>query len=178
MDRRTAISRLGIMLGGMLTASTLSALVSGCQAPPASDFRPQLLDDDQLDLLARIAEAIIPETDTPGARAAGVHRFIDTMLAEYYRPEDSSRFLSALDGWVANLDLAGMTDEQLVAVLSEADAAWASGQEDPVWARLKEWTISGYYTSEIGMTQELRLMPYTQARMDIPRSDVERTWAT
>lgn len=177
MDRRTAISRIGIMFGGALSASTLSALVAGCSSPADQGFTPQFLSQAQLDRIGRMVDAIIPETDTPGARAAGVHRFIDQLLAEYYPTAEAEAFLTALDAFTAAHDVDALSDEELAVTLEEVDREWADGGEDPVWARVKEWTIAGYYTSEIGMTQELRMMPFTEARMDMPRSEIERTWA-
>lgn len=177
MDRRTAISRIGIMLGGTLSASTLSALISGCAAPSADNYTPKLLSPDQLERVARLADTIIPDTDTPGARAAGVHRFIDTLVAEYLSPEDAQLALDAFESWSEQHGIDALDEAELVDSLTRLDREWNGGDGDWVWAQLKEWTISGYYTSEIGMTQELRLKPYVTARMDMPRNEVERTWA-
>jgi gluconate 2-dehydrogenase gamma chain len=177
MDRRTAISRIGMMLGGTLSASTLSALVAGCAAPASDDFTPQYLTAFQLDRLGRIVDLIIPETDTPGARAAGVHRFIDTLLAEYLPRVEARNFLEMFDGWSADHAVDKRTEGELEARLKDVDRSWAAGAEEPVWGQIKSWTVAGYYTSEIGMTQELRMKPFTQARMDMPRSEIERTWA-
>lgn len=177
MDRRAAISRIGIMLGGTLSASTLSALVAGCAAPSSDGFTPQYLTASQLDRLARIVDLIIPETDTPGAREAGVHRFIDTLLAEYLPRAEARNFLDMFDGWAADHAMDGRTDDELEARLMDVDRSWAAGTEDSVWGQIKSWTVAGYYTTEIGMTQELRMKPFAQARMDMPRSEIERTWA-
>ncbi len=43
-----------------------------------------------------LAELIIPETDTPGARAAGVPDFIDRMVSEWYTSEDKKQFIDGL----------------------------------------------------------------------------------
>lgn len=177
MDRRTAISRLGIVLGGTLSASTLSALVSGCTAPPEKGFAPKFLTGPQLDRLARVVDMIIPETDTPGAREAGVHRFIDILLAEYLPEQDARNFASLFDAWEMAFSIDDLPDSELRTVLSEMDRKWTQGEDEPLWSSIKPWTVAGYYTSEIGMTQELRLKPFTEARMDMPRSEVERTWA-
>lgn len=177
MDRRTAISRLGIMLGGTLSASTLSALISGCAAPSEVDFSPRFLSPNQLEALARIVNQIIPDTDTPGAEAAGVHRFIDTLLAEYLSESEAREFASRFDEWTKTQSVDELSDDELSAVLTKIDQRWAEGEDEPLWSSLKQWTVSGYYTSEIGMTKELRLKPFTEARMDMPRSDVERTWS-
>ena len=47
-------------------------------------------------MVATVADRILPATDTPGARDVGVHRFIDTMMAEYYAPDDRRRLLDGL----------------------------------------------------------------------------------
>ncbi len=180
MDRRTAVSRLGLLLGGTLSASTVSALLAGCSTPPAEDWSPQHFEASQVDLLRRVSDVIIPETDTPGASAAGVHRFIDTMMAEYYSPDDAHLFRSMLDAWNMQADMSSKNDEELQSVISRADRRAFNGGDagqDEHYRLLKELILVGYYTSEVGMTQELRLKPFGPAQMDIARSEVERTWA-
>ena len=48
-------------------------------------------------ILVAAAERIIPATETPGAAHAQVNRFVDTMLAEWYAPEQRERLLAGLD---------------------------------------------------------------------------------
>jgi len=180
MDRRTAVSRLGLLLGGTLSATTVSALLAGCSTPPAENWSPKHFSPSQINLLRRIAEVIIPETDSPGAAASGVHRFIDTMMAEYYSPEEAHLFRSMLDAWDMSADLSSSSDEVLHSMVSRADQRAFNGGEagqDEHYRLLKQLVVVGYYTSEIGMTQELRLRPYGAAKMDIARSEVQRTWA-
>src|SRR5213595_917991 len=90
IDRREALRRAALLLGGVLSAPMVAGVLAGCEArrAPAGAWQPRALTPDQADLVATIAEHILPETDTPGARAVGVHRFIDAMLAESYGPED------------------------------------------------------------------------------------------
>jgi hypothetical protein len=99
IHRREAIRRVALLLGGTLSAPTIAAVLAGCEAPraTATGWTPRALSADQGELVATIAEQILPETDTPGARSAGVHQFIDTMLAEYYSPAERARFLEGLD---------------------------------------------------------------------------------
>src|SRR6266545_2337906 len=98
IDRREALRRAALLLGGALSASTVAGVLAGCEARriPDDTWRPRALTADQVDLVATIAEHILPETDTPGARAALVHRFIDAMLAESYATEERQRFLAGL----------------------------------------------------------------------------------
>src|SRR2546423_10151350 len=99
IDRLEALRRAALLLGGAISAPTLAAVLAGCEAPPTGEagWTPRAMTGAQGAMVATIAEHIIPETDTPGARGAGVHRFIDTMLAEYYAPDERAAFLADLD---------------------------------------------------------------------------------
>jgi glucoside 3-dehydrogenase (cytochrome c) hitch-hiker subunit len=137
----------------------------------------RVLDPQQSELVATIADLIIPQTDTPGARAAGAHQFIDLALAEWMDDADRQRFLAGL----ADLDaqagaaygggflqcspaqrtaLLTALDENLAAERDAARAgtAWRGRPAAPdrsFFQTMKRLTLVGYYTSEIGATQEL-----------------------
>lgn len=99
MKRRDAIKRTTFILGASLSASTLAALMSGCQ-PDAKvaelDWKPAFLNQDQGQLLAEVAERIVPRTDTPGAKDVGIPQFIDKMLNEYYQKDDQQKIVDGL----------------------------------------------------------------------------------
>ncbi|PYP77684.1 MAG: hypothetical protein DMD35_14090 [Gemmatimonadetes bacterium] len=97
ITRREAVARTALILGGTLAASSLSGVRGSAWARAAApDWRAGTLDPDQSELVATIAEHIIPATDTPGARAAGVHRFVDVMLSNYYKEGERKQFLDGL----------------------------------------------------------------------------------
>jgi gluconate 2-dehydrogenase gamma chain len=188
MDRREALRRTALMLGGVLSAPTITAFLGGCDVRrvPDDQWVPRAMDQQQADLLATVTEHIIPETDTPGARAAGVHQFIDLMLAEYYPPSERQRFLAGL----ADLDQRARRSggrpflrcsaDQRHALLIEMDreAFDASAGQQPFFRTLKELTLLGYCTSEVGATRELRY-ERIPGRYEgcIPFARVGRTWA-
>jgi len=181
IDRREALRRAALVLGGVLSAPMVTGVLAGCEArrAPAAGWQPRALSTDQAEMVATIAEHILPETDTPGARAVGVHRFVDAMLAEAYPADERRRFLAGLEG----LDdrarrahgrafLACAATDQL-ALLSELDRA-----AQPFFRTLKELTLVGYYTSEIGATRELRHLP-VPGRFEgcVPLTQIGRAWA-
>ena len=202
MDRREAVKRITILLGGALSAPTLAGVMGGCQAPGPGDASVlRSLTTGQDELLAVLTEHIIPETDTPGARAARVSEYIDAMLTDFYSTNDRERFLAGLsevderaqhaygmsfmeaseDQQIALLttldeeafpDLATMSDEE-----REAHRQRRAQEGNPFFATLKELTIAGYYTSEVGATQELRVNPMGVHKADIPYADLGRAWA-
>ncbi|MGH7663791.1 MAG: gluconate 2-dehydrogenase subunit 3 family protein [Gemmatimonadaceae bacterium] len=97
ITRRDALRRAALLLGGTLSAPTILGVLAGCgDAPKAVDWAPRTLTPEQRDMVVAIADAIIPETDTPGARAARVDEFVDAMLSDHYPAEDRERFLAGL----------------------------------------------------------------------------------
>ena len=108
IDRREALRRAALVLGGALSATNIAGVLAGVGSPDvvhAADSRgvvyaagsaPRVLTAEQSQLVATVAEHIIPTTDTPGARAADVHGFIDRMLAEYYTADERKRFIAGL----------------------------------------------------------------------------------
>ena len=183
MNRREALSRIGLLAGGTLSASTLSGLLAGCSTPAAEAYIPKLLSEAHFQLVGKLAESIIPETDTSGALSAGVHRFIDTMLAEYYPSEEAVLFGGDLLDFESKYNASGLNKQELNRVVGEIDSkAFRSSpsQNEPemrFYRKLKGLVVSGYYTSEVGMTQELRLRPYGDSRMDIALTEIGLSWS-
>ena len=131
-------------------------------ATAGADWKPQVFDDHQNETVIVLTELIIPETDTPGAKAAEVNRYIDLMLHDV--AEDKGHgFLMGL-GWLDGYSLRkhnkpfiGTTEAEQVAMLESLDAA--SPEDDDLgpgatfFRELKSMTVSGYYTSKIGIDE-------------------------
>ncbi len=189
INRRQALQQVAVLLGGAISAPTLAGVLSTAtrRAWAASpQWAPRTLSAAQLELVATVAEHIIPETDTPGARAAGVHRFVDTLLTDHYPATERDRFLAGL----ADVDararsahgqaFAQCAPEQRIALLTELDArAYAASRGEDGWffRRMKELTLVGYYTSQVGATEELHPSPFGAYRGDIPYSSVGKAWS-
>lgn len=95
MNRRDAISRVALLMGGTLSAPTLLAFGEGAPVRQAmsADFS---LNAAQRALVAEVAEHIIPRTTTPGAKEAGVGPFIELMLKDCYKAQEQKNFLEGL----------------------------------------------------------------------------------
>jgi len=97
ITRREVVRRVALLLGGAISAPTLAGLLAGCARPDDAASRTlQALSADQNEMVATIAEHILPRTTTPGARDVRVNEFIDVMLAEYYPRDERERFLAGL----------------------------------------------------------------------------------
>ncbi len=188
-SRRDAVKQIAILVGATLSAPTLAALAradGAWAAVPEHAWKPRSLTVAQSELVAALADGILPATDTPGARAAGVHQFIDALLTDYYPDAERTRFLEGLrivDSRSAAahrahfIDIGAARQAALIAALDTdayrqpgTDASW-------FWLRLKELTLTGYYTSRIGATLELHGNPWGAWKADIPYSAIGRSWS-
>lgn len=159
MDPR-GLSRRELLFGAML-------LVGGSTAVLPSDLfaaepnAKRFFDKPRFDLLDAVCEMIIPATDTPGARGAGVPGGIDALMQNWASAQRRQEFNALLDA----IDAAAVAQEGMklldlpaasqIDVMTKFDAA--RYRKDPVYSKLKELVVRLYYLSEVGATQELRL---------------------
>lgn len=165
MNRREALERMALALGASLGVPTVAR--AAAEAILADRYVPRALTPAQLEQVATIVDEIIPRTDTPGARDAGVHRFVDTMLAEYYTKPERDQFITRLESVASSTNLH--------ATLEQLDREG----RDPFFRMMKQLTIRGYYTSQLGATKELRYVQ-VPGRYDgcVPFPTGGREWAT
>jgi Gluconate 2-dehydrogenase subunit 3 len=148
-------------------ARAFASLASADETPvsTASDWKPAVLTAEQDRTVTAIAEAIIPATDTPGATAAFVNRYVDAVLLDADQA-DRYEFLRGLK-WVDRRSqalfgrgFADATREQQDALLtimsSRDDDADADQVGRDFFEDMKAKTIVGYYTSEVGINEELK----------------------
>ncbi len=119
---------------------------------------PKFFNPAQLLIISRLTDLIIPPTDTPGAAAAGVPAYIDLVVNE--DPALQSTFregLPRIDTISASkfngAPFLQLTEPQQVEILTTLSEA--AGQDGAFFHALKNLTADGYYTSRIGLMQEL-----------------------
>ena len=88
MDRREAIKRTSLALGGVISAPTLAVIMKGCSPSRTLEWQPKLFTPNQALMMEEICERIIPATETPGAKGVGVPQFVEDMVRLVYKPED------------------------------------------------------------------------------------------
>jgi len=166
VTRREAIRRVTTLLGGVALVGQ-SAWLAGCAAGQR-DSR-SLFSETDVALLDEVADTILPTTKTPGAKAAGVGSFIATMVEDTYDPREQRVFLDGLStleresraqnggGFMAS------SPAQRVALLERLDREAIEYMREPgagdrphYFRLIKELTLLGYFTSEIGYTQAMR----------------------
>lgn len=144
-------------------------------------------------LLTRLADLVVPNTDTAGAVVAGVPAFVETALIhglEDTAPEtggDGKRGgLALLDAVSHDLDRRGHGDfvslapDRQFAVLEAYDAeAFGADAKDHPWRKIKGLILTGYYTSEVGASRELQyeLVP-GRWEPNLPLPADNRSWSS
>jgi hypothetical protein len=162
MDRRSVLKTVSILLGGAMSAGTVSAVMSGCTADTSSNWVPQILSKDQAKMLAEVVDIILPATNTPGAKELLVHRFMDKFIAECLSKDEQDKVLKGFETInAASLDVSGGKDfvkaspEDRLAVLSAYDKASAKDGSH-FFRSIKGLAIMGYFSTEVGQTKALQ----------------------
>ena len=189
INRRDILQGTAIALGIRAASPLMMAITAFSSQSQAQEKTVSALNASERATVDILAELIIPETDTPGAGAAGVPDFIDTMVSDWYTEDDRNNFISGLRNLNHHCKIsfgAGFTDcsekQQIIALedleqnvagtisdgklggksariatLSDDFALWG---EHPLegkdfFDQIKSLTVLGYYTSEVGIDNEL-----------------------
>jgi len=185
MDRRTAISRVALIMGGAVIGAEF--LLSGCRPNGASNV-DDLFTTENTALLNEIADTILPDTAaSPGAKAANIGPFLAVMVRDCYTPADQKTFIEGIGkindagkskygNNFADLNAQQRTDifialdkeqqEYYKQLYKKIDADMLKHKDDPAYEEpdqpnhyfrmMKELTMLGYFTSEVGATKALR----------------------
>lgn len=190
MDRREAVKSVAFLMGGALSATTIGVFLDSCNSPSANKGA-NLFSAEQDQIITEIADIIIPNTKTPGAKAAGVGPFIALMIKDCYPENAQKAFVKGLEDIEdrSNKDfgksflkisvkdrqqLLGKVRDETVAAQKAENAK--SKPENPAkevldkplaakdkysastpyfFALIRDLTMLGYFSSEIGATQAL-----------------------
>lgn len=158
MNRREAFKAVG--MAPFLVSLSRHPLV------PAQEgaWTPYFLRPQQNETVSVISELIIPQTDTPGARVARVNEYIDFSLSQE-TSQVQEAFIEGLK-WIdqRSHQLHGVSFVQLAAeeqrvILETISSERGLSAKDRIggafFQDIKDRTVEGYYTSEIGLVQEL-----------------------
>lgn len=174
IPRREAIQRLAILLGGTLSLPAQAALLG-----QKINTEPVDLPADQQALIASLAEVIIPATDTPGAKEAGVGSFIVRVIRDCTGKDQQTKFLEGLQKTnVLSQKAFSKPFVELSSLQQTEVVGQLAREEKEIFLSLRELTIVGYFTSELGATKALEYLPVPgRFQGDLPLKPGQRVWA-
>ena len=195
MQRRDILRLLATGTILQLAPANLFAVLREARSLVQEHTSPHTLDAHQYDTVKVMAEMIIPKTDTPGATEVGTADFIDLVLTEWYEEPERKRFVDGLGEVDSRArrsfgkDFVDCAPDQQADILTalgdrmteDAKAFSSSGRSQslrgyshnsgfyPMFRRL---TLTAYYTSEAGATDELHFEMIPGEYRGCPESSV------
>lgn len=130
------------------------------QVQPAG---PRYFGEAEGKVISRIADLIVPETETPGAVSAGVPAYIDSVVGASKEQQETFRnglaWLESRARRVHGQAFIALTEEQQIELLTPlceaADSGRAGNAGEKFFAAVKSLTADGYFTSKTGLMQQL-----------------------
>lgn len=204
MERRELLKIIAVLTGSALVGGEL--FLSGCKST-VKDGKVVLSTAD-IALLNEVGDTIIPVTDSPGAKAAQVGEFMNVYVQDCYRPDQQKAFtegvttlneackkqfsndfmeltaeqrkevLVGLEKEAKNFNEAVRTKEQPARDAARKEMKEFNGASLHYYTLMKQLTLLGYFTSEIGMKQALRFLPVPgKYNGSYPYKKGDKAWA-
>lgn len=157
--RRDVLKAITIGSGAILFSGATAAFLGGCKADPSPSWQAKVLTGVQPLNIERLVDRIIPRTDTPGAVDALVHRYIDEALKNNFTKEERLPFIEGLE-MISKLskkkykrEVYQLKDQEIDELLSELAEEWRNTNDEHIFKKLRDMTVTGYVTSEEGATK-------------------------
>lgn len=174
IPRREAVQTLLLLIGGTLSLPVQAALLR-----ETGNSNPGQFSAGEQTLITELTEVIIPTTNTPGAKAAGVGEFVSYVIGHCTDTTQQEAFRRGLQQTDALSQSAHGKRFELLEGSQKADIMeQLARQEKAFFTTLRELTIVGYFTSETGATQALDYVAIPgRFAGDVPLKPGQRTWA-
>ncbi|SEL04846.1 Gluconate 2-dehydrogenase subunit 3 [Parapedobacter koreensis] len=183
------MARVAWIMGGAVVGANL--FLEGCTRKAAKNVEG-LFEPETIDFLGDVADTILPPTSSPGAKEAGVGAFIPVMVKDCYTTDQQKIVIDGLGKLedaatekfgrkFQELDAAERT-ELLAAIDKEAKDYQKNKTEedaDHYFHLIKQLTLLGFFTSELGATEALRYVQIPgRYDGDYPYAKGDKAWAT
>ena len=147
-DRRSFLRGASVLMGHAAFGQVMTAFAA---APRKATF----FRDDEMATLRALVDVILPATDSPAASAADTHYFIDLAIPACANADAQKTFRAGLKS-LGEKRFARLAPAEQVALLKARAAADMEPPYDQSFFKiLKDYTLTGYFLSEVGATQAL-----------------------
>jgi hypothetical protein len=169
--RRAFLRGSSVLLGSVALGDVLAAFAA---APRKATF----FSDDEMRALRAVVDVILPATDSPAASAADTHYFMDLAIPACASTQAQKTFREG----VADMARAGFADrpgtEQVAWLEARATADLPLPYDQSFFKLLKDFTLTGYFLSEVGATQALAYEKVPGGYWgDLPLGPDQKAWA-
>lgn len=196
MDRRALLKLIATATGAGLVCSPAMAVWQ--EQPPLTTVTQSGLSDSTVALITELCETVLPRTDTPGAKDAGLPAFFIGMMREGYTPVQQklmeagfkdvdyraqARYSKPFVSLTAaqRTELASMLDTEALAYNKGESTEWEGSAFEGLphyFTLYKQLMIFGFFTSKVGGTQVLRHVDIPGDYHDIEYKKGDKAWMT
>jgi hypothetical protein len=168
-NRRAFLRGASVLMGHAALGQVLTAFAA---APRKATF----FNEPEMSTLTALVDLILPATDSPAASAAGTQFFIDLAIPACASPAAQQTFRAGLRAFP---DFARLEPEAQIARLKQRAAADMAAEYDASFFKiLKDYTLTGYFLSEVGATQALAYERVPGGFWgDLPLNPGQKAWA-
>ena len=172
----------------MIAAATGTAFIAGnAYVDKLTEAGHNQFSEEDIRLMDEVGETILPTTDTPGAKDAGIGAFIALYVSECYDVAERSSFrdgfadLRLRTQLIYGEDFMKLDAKQKGAIIADLDAEAmivARSREKHYFTMMKQLVLFGFFTSEIGATRVLRYVAVPGRYDGCVPYEGEPSWAT
>lgn len=202
MDRRefmqcAVIAVSGVGVNQLLFALSEEQKIYLASSPNYINTKADFFTDEQRKIITAISDVIIPKTETPGAIEAGVPRFIELMVSDWLTEDEKNIFETGMKDIEFRIPkefgapFYQLNKREQLAILEKLESESSNStwydlgnivrdfvNDAPFICQVKELTIWGFFTSEVGGKQVLRYNPMPMKfDGDIQLGEDDSTWA-
>jgi len=170
-DRRSFLRGASVLMGHAAFGQVMTAFAA---APRKASF----FTETEMATLSALVDVILPATDSPAASAADTHFFIDLAIPACAKPAAQKTFRDGLEALGQKRFVRLAPEEQVALLKARASADMELPYDQSFFKILKDYTLTGYFLSEIGAT---RALAYERVpggfQGDLPLKPDQKAWA-
>lgn len=170
-NRRSFLRGASVLMGH---AAFGQVMVAFAAAPRKATF----FTDAELGTLRALVDVILPATDSPAASAADTHYFIDLAIPACANAAAQKTFRDGLKLLGKKRFATLAPAEQVAWLKARAQTDAELPYEQSFFKILKDYTLTGYFLSEVGATQALAYERVPGGYQgDLPLGSNQKAWA-
>jgi hypothetical protein len=174
-DRRSFLRGTSALMAHASFPRVLAAFLAGSTTASA---KSTFFTEADMARVTLLVDMILPQTDSPSASEARTHEFIDAALSACATSKQQSTFRIGLADLVAGGFDKANASERVASLQRRAAKDVALSYDESFFKILKDYTLTGYFHSEIGAT---RALAYERVpggyQGDIPLAANQKAWA-
>jgi hypothetical protein len=170
-DRRSFLRGASVLMGHAAFGQVMTAFA-------AAPHKATWFTTAEMDTLRTLVDVVLPATDSPAASAADTHYFIDLAMSACANDETQKTFRAGLAA-LGKQNFASLAPDGKVALLkARAAADMPLGYDQSFFKILKDYTLTGYFLSEVGATKALAYERVPGGfQGDLPLAANQKAWA-